>query len=499
MSATRPAPATRPGAGTGGGAPSRDGAAATRLVLLAVSLGLLLLVGWTGESAARPGLGDRGWGPGSLPWEPSAAGVTALLTTAYVLGALAVGLGLWRPPTRTWRWPTVLGLGVAALLTAPFGSADHTNYAAYGRITVLGGDPYLVAPSVFAGGTDPVAGSVEPPWSDTTSVYGPFATLLQALASLVGGDNMRETVWVWQLVTVLAWLLGRWLLLRAGAGPGRVDVLWTVNPLVVGVGVLGTHVDVLAAVLGLAALVALSRSALLAGALAGLALSTKITLGVVLLSAVLVLAATRDWRRVGLVLGSAAAPTLVLYAWAGPHVNEQIERARHAVSLASPWRHLLTEVGESIGFADGRRVIFWLAAFVCLVLTVLLWRATHGLLPETVTGRAARVTLVLTAAYALGASYSLPWYDTTLWLVLPLAGASALDTVVLVRGTVMAMAYVPGRVVGLTPGVERFTLTLRKELAPYVGALAWGAVSVVAARRRIVGPSSGVQPSDAGV
>ena len=41
--------------------------------------------------------------------------------------------------------PLPVGLGVLGLLTGPFGSADHTNYAAYGRIAALGGDPYLTA------------------------------------------------------------------------------------------------------------------------------------------------------------------------------------------------------------------------------------------------------------------------------------------------------------------------------------------------------------------
>ena len=70
-------------------------------------------------------------------------------------------------------------VGALALLTGPFGSADHTNYAAYGRIAAQGGDPYLVPPEAWAGGLDPVTSAVEPPWTETVSVYGPFATLLQ--------------------------------------------------------------------------------------------------------------------------------------------------------------------------------------------------------------------------------------------------------------------------------------------------------------------------------
>ena len=45
---------------------------------------------------------------------------------------------------RTWLWPG--GLALLALVTAPFGSADHVNYLAYGRILVTGGDPWVDAP-----------------------------------------------------------------------------------------------------------------------------------------------------------------------------------------------------------------------------------------------------------------------------------------------------------------------------------------------------------------
>ena len=80
-------------------------------------------------------------------------------------------------------------LGVLALLTGPFGSADHTNYAAYGRISALGGDPYLTPPSAWSP-ADPVVSGVEPPWTDTVSVYGPFATL-HATITEINAESQR--------------------------------------------------------------------------------------------------------------------------------------------------------------------------------------------------------------------------------------------------------------------------------------------------------------------
>src|SRR6476646_3565400 len=59
-------------------------------------------------------------------------------------------------------------------------------------------------------------------------------------------------------------------------------------------------------------------------------------------------------------------------------------------------------------------------------------------------GEATRMTFALATAYVLLAPYSLPWYELLTWALLPLLAPSLLDTVLLGRGAVMAMAYVPG-------------------------------------------------------
>jgi hypothetical protein len=401
-----------------------------------------------------------------------------------------VALRLARPvatATLRWRWPLLLA--AAALLCSPFGSADHTNYAAYGRIAAQGGDPYLTPPSAWAGGHDPVTSLVEPPWTHTVSIYGPFATMLQALTSHVGGANLRETVWAWQLLTVLAWLGVRALLLRAGAPGGRVDLLWTLNPVVFGVGLLGAHVDVLAAVLALAVVVAASRrspwSVALAGILAGLAGSTKITYGIVAV-AVLVAWWVHDRRgfawRAGTFVVSALVVTVPLHLWAGPHVFDQLDRARRSISLATPWRLLLQVLDGPLGQGTARTVITWLAVAMAVVLALALARLTRGLAPGTTTGTAVRWLFVLTTAYTLAAPYSLPWYLVLTWATLPALAASVVDWALLLHLLAMTLAYVPGRVVGMTAGVERVTLWVRRSLVPYAVLVVWGWLTLAAWR-----------------
>ena len=463
---------------------------------LALSFGLLLLVGVAGPDAAKPGLGPRGWAPGELPWSPGAALVTGLLWTAYVVGAVGVWLRLraargganspfaWVGAGRLRGWAVPAGLAVLALLTGPFGSADHTNYAAYGRIAALGGDPYLTPPSGWPS-PDRVISAVEPPWADTVSVYGPFATMLQSLTSHLAGDNLRQTVWLWQVLVVLAWLAVRALLLRAGATPWRVDTLWTLNPLVFGIGVLGAHVDLVAAALAVAALVLAARSPVGSGAFAGLAVSCKITYGVVVLA---VLLAWWTHGRVGLprrLAGFVVAALVVvvpLHLWAGAHVFDQLDRARRSISLATPWRLLYEELNGPLGGARARVLVTWLAVALVLVLVVVLARLTRAVVPPTVTGAAVRWALVLGTAYTLAAPYSLPWYDLLTWATLPVLGASVLDSILLVRLATMAVAYVPGRVVGMTPAVERLTLWVRRTPAPYAVLLVWGWLTLAVRR-----------------
>ena len=330
-----------------------------RTLCVGASIALLLLVGAAAPHAAMPDLDPRGWAPGHpVPVPLGPATVTGLLWTAYLLGGAAVllGLRLRPPPLRSWLWPGLLA--VLALVTTPFGSADHVNYLAYGRILVGGGDPWLESPQGWAGGTDPVTSRVEEPWTTEPSVYGPFGTVLHGVSALLGGDSLRQGVWVWQVLVVLAWLAVRGLLRQAlpVGQHGRVDVLWTLNPLVLGLGVLGAHIDVVAAALVVATVAAVVRwpgwpGALGAGACAALAGSTKVTYAVV---AVAVLAAWWVVGRRGAVLarlGGALAGGLMvvaggLHLWAGPHVFDQLVRSRQAVSLAMPWRPVL-EIGRA--------------------------------------------------------------------------------------------------------------------------------------------------------
>jgi hypothetical protein len=459
--------------------------AAPRTVLLVASFGLLLLVGLARESAALADLGPRGWAPGTLlPVTLRSAPVSVILAAAYVLGAVAVLIGWLRGRVLAWTWPMAFTLGGLALLARPFGSADHTSYAAYGRLVVLGVDPYAVPPDawVAAGGMDPVVAGVEPPHHNVVSIYGPVATIIMAACAWLGGDNQRQVTWLWQLVVVASWLAIRAVLLRLGDDPGRVDLLWTANPLVFGIGVLGAHADMLAGAFCLLALLAAAgdrRWALAAGVAAGLATGVKLTAALIVPAILLGwwLAQRREvLARAGL-FAAGLAPALALYALWWPDILTQLRLARRHVSLASPWRLLLDS--ERLGPVDdegARALIVVAAAVVCIALAAVLWSLTRSVFPVTTAGVAGRVLVVGSLAYVLTAPYSLPWYDVLLWAGLALGLRSAVDLVAVWRGAVLAIAYVPGRVVAMSEEVAEVTLAVRRGVAPYGVLIAWSAV-----------------------
>lgn len=444
--------------------------------LVAASFTLFVAVGASGPNAASPDLGDPGWAPPQLlPFTFSPAAVSAVLALAYLLGAAGVMLGLRsaRLPTLRWHWPLLLG--AAALVTIPFGSADHLHYLAYGQILLEGGDPWVEAPIAWQGGTDPITSRVEAPWTMQPSVYGPFATLVHLVCAVGAADNLRVGLWLWQIVCVASWLAIR-ALLRSHLGAEhhqRVDLLWTFNPLLVGVGVFGAHLDILATALVVFAVWAWGRATLPWAIIAGVAIaaaeSTKFTYAVVGL-ALLVLGRHRR-RDLLATVGAALAGGLALHGWAGLDSYLQILRSGQSVSLAMPWRPLLEGL-LAVGAPNwaARTLITISAALLAITLAEVFARLTRAV---DANARVLWLSGLLTAAFAFSASYSLPWYDPLVWAGLAATLPSVVDLLATARLTVIGWAYIPGRVSGMTDSVEAVTLGFRRFVAPAVILVLW--------------------------
>jgi hypothetical protein len=467
------------------------------LPLLGLAIGLVLLTGLLGPSAAQPPLpgASAGLPPYWLTARPSPYLVTGLLLAAGGSGALGLALGL-RALGHGWLPPRAASLGAvlapaAMALVPPMGSADHLVYAAYGRLAVLGLSPYTHTAHQLAARGDPVGRAVEAPWTATPSVYGPVGTAEQWLAARIGGDSPHQIVLALTVLGAVAFILTS-LILRRVAGPdpvarARVLLLFSLNPLLLFEVVGGAHIDALALVLAVAALAVVRRSAWSAGALVGAACAVKLSFGLYVLALGWSLRARP--RRLGALLGGALLVGIGTYQLAGVHALDQARANSRLVSFATVPRLLFGPLEHALGEQPARTVVAALGAAGLVAVAVALTRVVPGVDQRAMTPTspaeprltgpiglgsierdvAVRAALVLTLAWSLTAPYSLPWYDVAAWAPLAVSAASPADWLLLVRTMVMTWAYLPGLVVTLPATLDTLTGTLRGVLAPTVG------------------------------
>jgi hypothetical protein len=418
------------------------------LALTALSVAATVAVGLAGPSAMEPALPGR---PGQPPWDlglhlPPAVAV-GLAAAALAAGTAGLGLclhALRRGWTVSPRLVLAAGLTAAAVITLapPFGSSDQLSYAAYGRMAVTGHDPYLTTPAMLTRLGDPLARAVQD-WRGSPSVYGSLATGGQALASWIGGDSARLTVFVLSLLGLAAFA-GTGLLLHLLTRGSRerqlrAGLLWTLNPLLLQVLVAGAHVDsqaiaftvaaiavftlgmpnaagharpirrlgvATAAVAGLAAPKAYRDApagprpfrwlgvAAAAGALAGLAAAVKLSFALV--AAGLVAAALlawwplpasagrpRRWRPLALAVGGVMAGFVVTAAAAlvpwGPQSVGPALRAGSYVSIGSPWRAVRSALRLPVGEGHADSLVRAGAIVLAVALLALFARPLRGL------------------------------------------------------------------------------------------------------------------------
>lgn len=448
-----------------------------------------------GPSVVEPRL--RGGGPPfALTAGPDPHLVIGMSAAAIVVGGAGLGLTL-AASARGWsvRPRTLLIAGfvmtAALALVPPFGSADQLNYAAYGRMVVLGHNPYTTGAVDLPG--DPITDAVEAPWREEISVYGPLATAEQALASWLGGDSMRTTIFVLAVLNAAAFALAGWLLYRYArdrAGRLRAVLLWTANPLMLYQLVAGMHVDTIGIALSVAALVALRRTvdaggwrAGVPGALLGLAVAVKATVGLALAGLLWVRRARR--RTVAWLAGGFVVVAGVAYASGGPHVLDQTRSAARMVSLAVPWHLLAPHLDAALGHATSRQIISVATIALTIGLAVLLLRALPAL-PEDPDGSATafRISAALNLAWLFASSYVLPWYDGVAWALLAPLPRSRFDGVLLARTVVVSLAYLPARVVPLPADLNWLLTVGRAGIAPWLMLAVLLALVVLAVRAR---------------
>jgi hypothetical protein len=500
----------RPADDPGSPPPGRGTAVLGYLAIAGIGLSILIMIGaslirqqWMFPHVVMPSVGP----PWELPPVRIAPGVVIVaLWLSALLGGLGVVAGLLaasrgvRPPMRLIAVAAIIAIAALTVLP-PAGSSDALDYAAYGRLLVLGHNPYVTTPHYLRVLHDAFAISVPRKWEHQVSLYGPFATLEQFLAARLGGDSPARIVFwlkLWNSIAFGAVALVLDRLLRSDpARRLRAHLLWTLNPLLLWDLIAAGHVDVLAAAAGLIGLLAIGVQtrahtvrpalwrALAAGVLVGVAADIKINY--ILFGIGLAWALRRSPAALAAAAAGGLAVLVPTYAWLGTPAFRAL-LARRDKTSADSFYQLFSRVGVHVP-----DLILVATVIFVLLAVLLLWRMPPGdrLRP------ALRPALALSLAWLFIWPYQLPWYDAIIISVLVLYPASLLDWLVLARLTAATISNMPGNP-WLPPGhvLARIDVLAITRLAPLVlFAAAAGLVAMaVSGRWGLHGVSSPVSP-----
>ncbi|MGW5258028.1 hypothetical protein ACWERW_34745 [Streptomyces sp. NPDC004012] len=366
--------------------------------------------------------------------------VAIVLSCWGVLGMLRAHERGWRPDARLlFRLGALTALAVANL--TPVGSSDMASYAAYGRIAALGGDPYVTTPARLGGA---YAHLVSEAWRNTPSVYGPVATWWQGAAAFVGQERLWLTIWALMLANAAVFVGTGYLLLRTADDPVRAGLLWTVNPLLIGVLVAGGHLDTLVAGLALCAIHLARRSTrwhhdLMVGGLVGLACGVKVSAGLLGVGLAWPLLRSGAWRPAARQTGAAALTLAALYGVYGVHALVPLSTASRLVSTPSLWAVFDRYGSAALGPHTTATIVSVLWPVVMLALA---WVLRRRAAPDAPAVRA--LPFALAFAWVLAAPWSMPWYTALAWALAALFRQGRPTRCLTVATAVLALSHNSG-------------------------------------------------------
>jgi hypothetical protein len=236
-----------------------------RWPVVGVTAGGLLLAAGTALAAAYAGVTQdvrlpRWFGPWPVR-QPGTMHDRVVLGLVLIVGLCALWTWLTatvlrRPAFRgAWQRVRLRTVAIVAalwalpfVLSGPVGSLDVQSYAAIGRLSAVGLDPYQMGPAALG---DRFSAAVDPLWRTTPTPYGPLQVQLLRALSLVSGRNVGPAVLLIRVIGILALCAALWFMLRAAAPADRLPVLvlTALNPVVLVHIVSGAHLDVLVGLL----------------------------------------------------------------------------------------------------------------------------------------------------------------------------------------------------------------------------------------------------------
>jgi hypothetical protein len=341
--------------------------------------------------------------------------ILACLGLAGMMWAHSQG---WRPNPRILL---LVSTGIVALMVSltPVGSSDTASYAAYGRITALGGNPYTTNPLAFLGGHSPYTEVVGTMWKAQPSVYGPFATMIQAFAASIGHANVATTIWVMMILNGIVFIGVGLLLLLTSDDPVRATLFWTANPVLILELVSGGHLDTFVAAAAIGAIQIARRFSTLwgdavVGVLIGLGCGVKIYAVLIGLGLAWPLLRNREWLRITRMTVVAVATLALSYSYYGLDALKTVFGGLKLVTLPSPWRVIeLTAQWAGVPHTVMVTIISSLWPIALFIVAWLIYRRISSDQPAEVVA-----PFALAFAWILVAPWVFAWYTAVAWAAL---------------------------------------------------------------------------------
>ncbi|MFY9888883.1 MAG: polyprenol phosphomannose-dependent alpha 1,6 mannosyltransferase MptB [Streptosporangiaceae bacterium] len=347
----------------------------------------------------------------------------AILYTGDILACLGLAGMLWAH-SQGWRPnPRHLFLAAAAVIAVmvsltPVGSSDTASYAAFGRISALGENPYTRGPAGWLGLHSAYVRVVGSVWKNQPSVYGPIATWVQKVAGLIGGPDVVTTVWVLMILNGAVFLAVGWLLIKTSDDPVRATLFWTANPVLIQQLVSGGHLDTFLAAAAICAIqvarrVSGIRGDVLVGVIIGLGCGIKVSMALVAIGLAWPMLMRREWLRVTRIAVVSLVVFGVQYIPYGLSALKPIFAGSKWVILPSPWRFVQL-IGEALHATSAMTVIIgvlWPIAMI--IIAWLIYQRISSDQPREVVA-----PFALSFAWILAAPWVFPWYTALAWVAL---------------------------------------------------------------------------------
>ncbi len=344
-----------------------------------------------------------------------ASDILACLGLAGMLWAHSQG---WRPNPRHLLLVSSAIVAVMVSLT-PVGSSDTASYAAYGRIAAQGGNPYTTNPVAWLGHHSAYTQAVGTMWKAQSSVYGPFATVIQSFAASIGGPHVATTIWVLMILNGAVFIGVGYLLLKTSDDPVRATLFWTANPVLIQQLVSGGHLDTFVAAAAICAIQVARRvpdvlGDVLVGVLIGLACGIKIYAVLIGLGLALPLLRRREWMRTARIAGVSLVTLAIGYSAYGLVALKPLFGGLQLVTLPSPWR-VFELTGQAVGVSQSTMttIISFLWPVALVVVAWLIYQRISSEQPREVVA-----PFALTFAWILVAPWVFAWYTAVAWAAL---------------------------------------------------------------------------------